>query len=73
MSKFNKPKLVRTNMYFTTEQDAFLSELSEQTGVSKAQFVRIAINEYMKDFKPNPPKYPNKDLDFKFDNKGDLL
>lgn len=41
------PSMHRTNMYFTTPQVEELSALSDSTGLSVAEHVRRAVDEYL--------------------------
>lgn len=46
--KTTQSSMRRTNMYFTTPQMDKLSRLSDETGLSVAELVRRAVDDYLK-------------------------
>lgn len=47
MSKFNKPKLVRVDLYISNVHNEKLDNLSKQLLMSKSLIMRLALDEYL--------------------------
>lgn len=63
LDKSNSRK-VKVNLWITREQDAFLTEMKEKTGLDKSEHHRRAIDlyrEYMESLKKSPMKRRSTD------------
>lgn len=58
--KTTQSSMRRTNMYFTTPQMDKLSRLSDETGLSVAELVRRAVDDYLKRSAVGKPVKPHK-------------
>jgi hypothetical protein len=48
--------MIRTNIYITPVQKATLEKLSSQSGLSVADLIRRAIDGFVHNLTPSPPK-----------------
>lgn len=69
-----KPKMVKVNLWVTTEQDQFLNNLKSETGLDKSEHHRRAIDlyrDYLQSLKKSPEQRRSTDSQFHFLNGKD--